>query len=172
MADTPDPWVSRFLGLIPADGSVLDLACGGGRHGRACLAAGHEVTFLDRDLGAVDDLDGAGELVAADLEASPWPLAGRTFAAVIVVNYLWRPLLPCIRASVAPGGLLLYSTFARGQERLGRPRNPDFLLAPGELLHNVAYGFRVLAYEHLGAEEGRGSVRQSLCARRLPPSAG
>lgn len=167
MADTPDPWVARYLDLVPAGAGVLDLACGSGRHGRRCLALGHKVTFLDRDLGGVSDLADRAELLEADLENAPWPLAGRQFGAVIVVNYLWRPLLPLIRTAVAPGGLLLYSTFARGQEQLGRPRNPDFLLEPAELLRSAAIGFRVLAYEHLGPDEGQPSVRQSLCARRL-----
>lgn len=172
MADAPDPWVSRFLPLVPPGGRILDLACGSGRHGRLALAAGHPVTLVDRELQAVADLAEHAELIAADLEAQPWPLGERSFAAVIVVNYLWRPLLPAIRAAVAPHGLLIYSTFGRGQERFGRPRNPDFLLRPGELLAETAVGFRVLGYELVGPEAGGDSIRQSICARRLPTDTG
>lgn len=168
MPASPDPWLLRFAPAIPAGGPVLDLACGSGRHGRWLLEAGFPVTFVDRDVRGVTDLDWRAEVVEADVEAAGWPLGERRFAAVVVFNYLWRPLLPAIAAAVAPGGLLVYATFGRGQERIGRPRNPDFLLRPGELLQTVAFGFRVLAYEHLGPAEGGGDVRQRLCARRLP----
>src|SRR5690606_31858297 len=98
---------------------VLDLACGGGRHGRLFLARGHAVTFLDRDLGGVADLAGdpAASLIEADLEKDgPWPLAERQFAGIVVTNYLWRPLFPLLIAALQPGGILLYETFARGNE--------------------------------------------------------
>jgi SAM-dependent methyltransferase len=157
------PWISRFAPLVRRRGSVLDLACGSGRHTRLFLARGHPVTALDRDLSGVADL-GAAERLQADLEdGSPWPLAGRRFAAVVVTNYLHRPLFPKLVEAVEPGGLLLYETFALGQERFGQPRNPDFLLRPGELLAACA-GLAVVAYEN-GLDPGP-TARQRLCARR------
>jgi SAM-dependent methyltransferase len=168
---TASPWILRFLPLVERTGSVLDLACGTGRHGRAFLDAGHAVTLIDRDLAGVADLVGRAELIEADLEAvgAPWPLGARRFAGVVVTNYLWRPILPKLLDAVAPGGVLLYETFAMGNERHGRPRNPDFLLRPGELLTACAGGFDVVAYEHgreMGAEHPR--VVQRICARRIP----
>lgn len=106
------------------------------------------MTGIDRDAGILAGLQGLGELIEADLEAGPWPLAGRNFGAVIVTNYLWRPLLPTVLESVDAGGVLLYETFASGNETVGRPSRPDFLLNPGELLdlcHRP--GWRVIAYE-------------------------
>ncbi|MDX1712103.1 MAG: methyltransferase domain-containing protein, partial [Rhodovibrionaceae bacterium] len=126
----------RFAPLAPA-GEVLDLACGGGRHGRLFLERGHPVTFVDRDTSALADLGARGdaEIIEADLEdGAAFPLAGRRFACVVVTNYLYRPILPTILDCVGSGGLLIYETFARGNERFGKPSNPDFLLRPGELL--------------------------------------
>lgn len=163
MADRPpaSPWIRRFAAQVRAGGPVLDLACGGGRHARLFLALGHPVTALDRDLSGVADLDEA-ERLRADLEdGSPWPLPGRLFAAVVVTNYLHRPLFPHIAAALEPGGLLLYETFALGQERFGRPKNPDFLLRPGELLAAFS-GLTVAAYEH-GLDAGP-AMRQRICA--------
>jgi SAM-dependent methyltransferase len=133
-------WVARFAPALP-DGPVLDVACGGGRHLRHFRDQGRPVVGIDRDLAGVADLAGSDrvELIQADLEGgAPWPLGDRRFAGVVVANYLWRPLFPALVAAVAPGGWLLYETFAQGNERFGRPRNPDFLLAPGELLGAVA----------------------------------
>ena len=109
MARTPSAWVTRFADRIPAAGRVLDLACGGGRHSRYFLARGHPVTAVDVDVSGLDDIAPAPglEIIAADLEAGPWPLAGRQFAGVVVTNYLWRPILPAVVASVAPGGALM-----------------------------------------------------------------
>lgn len=158
------PWVVRFAPLVAAGGRVLDLACGGGRHGRLFLDRGHPVTLLDKDASGVADLAGCAEIVQADLEdGSPWPLPGRLFAAVVVTNYLHRPLLPDIMASLADGGVLIYETFAQGNERYGRPRNPDHLLAPGELLAACA-GLQVAAYEY--GLLPRPAVVQRICARR------
>lgn len=144
--ETPSPWIVRFAHLVPAGGPVLDLACGRGRHLRWFAGRGHPVVGVDRDPEALAGLQGVGELLQADIENGPWPLAGRQFAAVVVTNYLWRPLFPHILESVAPGGVLLHETFALGNETVGKPSRPDFLLAPGELLR--AYpGLRVVAYE-------------------------
>jgi SAM-dependent methyltransferase len=149
---------------------VLDLAAGGGRHSRLFLSLGHPVTAVDRDLTGLADLRGAAgiELVQADLEnGDPWPLGNRSFAGVVVTNYLHRPLLPAIVAAVAPGGLLLYETFAQGNERFGRPSNPAFLLAPGELIDAVGEALEILAYEHGEESEPRAAVIQRIAARRL-----
>lgn len=144
--ESPSPWVVRWTHLVPAGGDVLDLACGGGRHVRWFAERGHAVTAVDRDSAALDTLAGIAQTVEADIENGPWPLAGRQFAAVIVTNYLWRPLFARIGACVAPGGVLLHETFAQGNETVGKPSRPDFLLAPGELLR--AYGeLRTVAFE-------------------------
>lgn len=162
-------WVRRFAWMIPAGGEVLDLACGAGRHVRFFRQLGHPVTALDRDLSGLADLAGDGlvERIEADLEdGSPFPLAGRRFAGVVVTNYLWRPLLPAIVAAVASGGALLYETFARGNEAFGKPSNPDYLLAPHELLEAVRGELRVVAYEDLVEAEPRPAARQRIAARR------
>ena len=140
------PWIARFAHLVPAGGTVLDLACGRGRHLRFFADRGHPVLGVDRDAEALATLQGVGETLQADVENGPWPLAGRRFDAVVVTNYLWRPLLPRILEAVAPGGVLLHETFAQGNETVGKPSRPDFLLAPGELLRAYA-GLRVVAYE-------------------------
>lgn len=164
--DPPSPWLLRFLAQIPGGGEVLDLACGGGRHVRALRAAGHRVVAVDRDVGAVRALADPGvEVLAADLEGAPWPLGERRFAGVVVARYLWRPLLPRIVAAVAPGGVLIYETFARGHEAFGRPRNPDFLLQDGELLEAVRGRLSVVAYEHGPVGEPPQALLQRLCAR-------
>lgn len=176
----PSAWVERFAGLLPAGGPVLDLACGGGRHTELFLSRGHAVTAIDRDLGGLGDLaeDSGVEAIQANLEAEPddssevftgaGPLAGRTFAGVVVTNYLWRPLLPFLVAAVAPGGVLIYETFAAGNERFGRPTNPDFLLRPGELLDAVAGDLRVVAYEDLIVDHPKPAAVQRIAARREP----
>jgi SAM-dependent methyltransferase len=138
--------VQRWAHLVPAGGRVLDVACGRGRHLRWLAQQGHPVTGVDRDAEALATLHGVGELVAADMENGPWPFAHRSFAGVVVTNYLWRARLPDIVASVAAGGVLLYETFAQGNETVGKPSRADFLLAPGELLQACA-GLRVVAYE-------------------------
>lgn len=136
-ASRPSEWVERHLLVERPRATLLDVACGGGRHARLGLRRGFVVTAVDRDLSGVADLVDAAdvELVEADLESGDgWPLPGRRFDAVVVTNYLWRPRLPDIVRSVLPDGVLIYETFAKGQEVFGRPTNPDFLLAPGELV--------------------------------------
>ena len=143
----PSPWVERWSQLVPEGASVLDVACGAGRHVRWFAARGALVTALDRDGAALEALRGiAAETIVADIENGPWPLAGRRFAAVLCTNYLWRPRLPDIVGAVAAGGVLLYETFAAGNASVGRPSNPHFLLRPGELLA-AANGLRIVAYE-------------------------
>jgi SAM-dependent methyltransferase len=162
----PSPWIVRFADLLPTGGHVLDLACGGGRHGRYFLDRGHPVTALDRDVAALSPRENL-EIIQHDLEADgPWPLGGRRFAAVVVVNYLYRPLLPAIIQAVAPGGLLLYDTFAAGNEAFGRPANPDFLLRPDELTDAVAGELEVVDFFQGRIERPRPAMKQQICARR------
>lgn len=167
----PEPWVLRATPLVPPGGRVIDLACGTGRHGRWFLANDHPVTFADRDVSAVEDLAGRSrsKVVAVDLEAPGFDSAAvlppGSYAGVVVVNYLWRPLLPAIVAAVGRGGVLIYQTFASGNERFGKPSNPDFLLEPGELLEQVRGRLQVLAYEHGEGPTGRPAVVQRIVAR-------
>ena len=162
----PSRWITRFAPLVRPGAAILDLACGGGRHTRWFHARGHPVTAVDRDLSGLEDLRGQPELelVEADLEGAPWPLPGRRFGAVIVTNYLWRPLFPAILDSVDENGVLLYDTFARGNEAYGKPSNPDFLLEPGEL---IEAGARPAADRRLRARprsSGRSQRSGSACA--------
>jgi len=164
----PSPWVTRWAHLVKPGGRVLDLAAGGGRHGRLFLARGHAVTFVDKNAVPLEDLhsQAGATVVAADLEdGSPWPFAGRTFDVVIVVNYLHRDLFARLLESLAPGGVLIYETFARGNEEFSRPRNPDHLLKAGELLDAVHGKLQVVAYEHGLVRTGDiPGVKQRLCA--------
>lgn len=152
----PSSWLTRHAGLIPGAShhghghvEALDVACGGGRHVRWLAAQGCRVTALDRDALAVAPLRDLAEVavLVCDIEAQPWPLAGRTFDVVVVTNYLWRPLLPTLVASVAPGGVLFCETFASGNASVGRPARPEFLLQPGELLDVVRPALKVVAFE-------------------------
>ena len=164
---TPSSWVTRFAPLAPADGLVLDLACGGGRHGRHFLGHGHTVVFLDRDVSDVQDLAGHAnvEIIEADLEGGDaLPFAGRLFAAIVVTNYLWRPILPLLADAVAEGGLLIYETFGLGNEEYSRPRNPDHLLRPGELLDAFGKDLQVVAYEHGLRHDPKPRVIQRIAA--------
>jgi SAM-dependent methyltransferase len=169
-SEAPSPWVVRFSGLVPAGGTVLDLACGRGRHMRWFAGRGHPVAGVDRDADALAQCQAVGETLLADIENGPWPLAGRQFAAVVVTNYLWRPLFAHIVEAVAPGGVLLHETFAQGNETVGKPSRADFLLAPGELLRAYA-GLRVVAYED-GFLSGPDRFVQRIAAVREPAGAG
>lgn len=143
-------WVLRHLALMRPGGEVLDLACGSGRHLAVGLASGRRLVGVDRDLSRIrcGPKDGRLELIEADLEdGSPWPLGMRTFDGVIVTNYLWRPIAPAIVAAVARDGVLIYETFAVGQERFGRPRNPEFLLQDMELIDWVRPRLHIVAFQ-------------------------
>jgi SAM-dependent methyltransferase len=164
----PSPWVVRFAGLIAPGGTVLDVACGRGRHARWLEDRGHRVTGIDRDAAALS-VCGASETIACDLETEPvtWPLAARLFDAVVVTNYLHRPLFAHLIAALAPGGVLLYETFATGHERYGRPSNPAFLLETGELLERCR-GLIVVAYEDgLVSAPMPASVQRICCTKPL-----
>jgi SAM-dependent methyltransferase len=164
-SQAPSPWILRFLPQVAAGGTALDLAAGSGRHSRLLLARGLKVTALDRDPDQQPDAPGLTK-IRADLEdGSRWPLAGRRFDLVLVTNYLHRPILAEIIGAVAPGGLLLYETFAQGNERFGKPRNPDHLLRPGELQEAVSGRLEVLAFEDLELGPPHPAVIQHIAAR-------
>jgi SAM-dependent methyltransferase len=150
----PSGWVTQWAHLIRPGGTVLDVACGSGRHAHWLATHGFHVTGVDRD-GQAMALAEAGwpahsprpaRLLVADLENQPWPLSGQTFDALVVTNYLWRPLWPHLLAALAPGGVYIHETFAHGNATVGKPSRPDFLLQPAELL-TVCAGLRVVAYE-------------------------
>ncbi len=145
---------------------MLDVACGSGRHARLLARLGFEVDAVDRDPRLFSDPPGRVRLLGADLEAGPWPYGDRRFDAIVVTNYLHRPLLPTLAGSLERGGLLVYETFAEGNERFGKPSNPAFLLAPGELLDAVRGVLRVIAFEDLVVDDPRPAAVQRLCARR------
>lgn len=149
-SEAPSAWVQRWSHLVRPGGTVLDVACGHGRHLRWFAQRGHPVTGVDRSPEAIAAVAALGTAIEADIENGPWPLLQdgrpRTFEAVVVTNYLWRALMPVLLQSLAPGGVLIYETFASGNETVGKPSRPDFLLQPGELLRACA-GLRVVAYE-------------------------
>ena len=163
----PSPWIVQWAGLVPAGAAVLDVAAGGGRHSRFFIDRGHKVTAIDRDVSALTP-DPDLEVILADVEnGSPWPLPGRSFGAVVVTNYLHRPLFPALLDTLAPGGVLLYETFMEGNERFGRPRQPEFLLKDGELLDLVRGRFSVTAYEARLISEPKMAMVQRIAARKL-----
>jgi len=166
-AEPASPCVTRFAGLVAPGGGVLEIACGTGRHARLFLDRGHPVVAVDRHNAGIVDLLGRAdfEFVDANLEdGRAWPLGASTFAAVVVTNYLHRPLFASLIDALEAGGVLIYETFAEGNERFGRPSNPDFLLRPGELLAAVAGRLRVVAYEHGEIAVPRPAVVQRICA--------
>ncbi|HKP66380.1 MAG TPA: class I SAM-dependent methyltransferase [Casimicrobiaceae bacterium] len=162
----PSAWIQRFAHLVPRDGRVLDVAAGSGRHARLFASRGSRVLAVDRDADAMRTLANVDGVVAiaADIEASDWPFAGQTFAAVVVTNYLHRPLLAPIIAAVANDGVLLYETFAVGNEALGRPTNPAFLLRENELLDTVRGQLLVVAFEQGRVDGERPAIVQRIAA--------
>jgi 2-polyprenyl-3-methyl-5-hydroxy-6-metoxy-1,4-benzoquinol methylase len=165
--------VTRYSDLIPPGGAILDVACGGGRHTRWYLEQGRSVVAMDRDLSPIAELlpHPNLEAVEADLEdGRPFPLLGRSFAAVVCTNYLHRPLQPLLVAAVAPGGVLLYETFMEGHEAFGRPTRPEFLLHSGELRAAVKGQLTVVAHEEVTVARPRPARVQHIAAVR--PTAG
>ncbi len=169
----PSPWICRFAALAPAGAAVLDVAAGTGRHGRLFLDRDHPVTFVDKAIGNLDDLmsDPHASVVEMDLEdGRPWPFPEAAFGVVIVSNYLYRPHLGDLPSSLIPGGVLIYETFGEGNAAYGKPANPDFLLAPGELLEVFANTLSIVAYEHgQETQSGEARVRSRICAVKSPP---
>ena len=173
---SPSPWIVRYATLVSPGARVLDLACGQGRHARWFALRGCRVLAVDRDAAALAPLAGRPGIETAflDLESGEWPLAGERFDAIVVTNYLHRPLFPHLLAALAVDGALLYETFARGNEAYGRPSNPAFLLEPGELLRVIEGRLNVVAFEEGRiAVEGRDAVVQRIAAigtgRAWPP---
>lgn len=168
--DAPSGWVQRWTHLLKPQSRALDLAAGRGRHTRWLQSRGHRVLAVDRDaqaLAAIDALKLPGvETLTADLEGAHWPLPGQNFDAIVVTNYLWRPLLPTLVHSLAPGGVLIYETFAAGNETVGKPSRPDFLLRTGELLE-VCQDLRIVAFEdgYLGPPATERFVQRVVATR-------
>jgi SAM-dependent methyltransferase len=165
-ADEPSAWVRRWAPLIPRNGYVLDLACGSGRHSRFLTREGCRVEAVDRDPDALAELVRCPGVHVRqyDVEAAPWPYGNERFDAIVVTNYLHRPLFPYLLHCLASGGVLIYETFAEGHEKFGRPSNPDFLLRSGELLEVVRGRLHVIAYENVFVPEPRPAVVQRICA--------
>ena len=164
----PSAWVCRFAQLVAAGGAVLDLACGQGRHARYLAALGYRVAAVDRDSAALATLAGVAGVTTrcADLEGAPWPFAAGSFDGIVVTNYLHRPLVAGLLDALRPRGVLIYETFALGNEMLGRPSNPEFLLRPQELLQWVQGRMQVLAFEQGRVELPKPAVIQRICAIR------
>ncbi|MAZ02853.1 MAG: SAM-dependent methyltransferase [Sneathiella sp.] len=162
------PWIEKHATLIPKGQPVIDVACGGGRHSLFLLEQGHEVLAVDVDTSAIASFKERRGLtiIKSDLEGAAWPFTPESAGAIVVVNYLWRPLFPYICEALSPGGILLYDTFAQGNEKYGRPRNPDFLLAPGELIERLGETFDILDSFDGYTEEPVPACRQSIAARK------
>jgi SAM-dependent methyltransferase len=162
----PNEWICRYAELIPMSGLVLDLACGNGRHARMLAGMGHQVLAVDRDLGRASEqaTHPRIRLLEAELESPDWPLAGKRFAGIVVVNYLYRPHLPQLINNLQDDGVVIYTTFAAGNEQFGRPRNPDFLLQPDELRRVFGAQLEVIDYEQLTTPGPKRAVRQQICA--------
>ena len=165
--DGPSSWVERWAPVIAPGGRALDVASGSGRHARWLAARGHPVDALDRDTAALSTLAGVAGVSTrcADIENGPWPCERGIYGAVVVTNYLHRPLFPELLFALAPGGVLIYETFAAGNENFGRPKNPAFLLEPGELLEVVRGRLRVIAYEDVHVTAPKPAMVQRICAR-------
>ena len=169
MSEKSSLWVERFLPHIKSGGDVLDLACGRGRHSLLLQAAGYRVEAVDRDAGALAEISAKAPAIsarAADLEGDSWPYHGRRFDAIVVTNYLFRPLFPHLLEALAANGVLIYETFMLGNERYGKPSNPEFLLRPGELLDVVRGRLTVVAFEQGEVATPRPAVVQRLCATK------
>ncbi len=159
-------WVRRFAPLIPVEGSVLDLACGAGRHSALLASLGHTVSAVDQDINAIQDLHNPRiQAQQANLEGAIWPLAGQIFSGIVVTNYLYRPFLDQLPLMLSGGGVFIYETFADGNAQFGRPSNPNFLLKPGELLSLAARSdLKVVAYEDIYLDQPKPAMVQRICA--------
>jgi SAM-dependent methyltransferase len=171
----PSAWVNRFAPLIPAGGAVLDLACGSGRHARLLAGLGYRVEAVDRNAGSLAALQGIAGVITrvADLESDPWPYGSACFEGVVVTNYLHRPRFNALIDLLKPGGVMIYETFMLGNETLGKPSNPDFLLRPNELLERSRPRLMVIAFEQGRVDSPKPAFIQRIAAvagdvERLP----
>jgi SAM-dependent methyltransferase len=171
----PSPWIVRFAPLIAAGARVLDLAAGRGRQALFLAGRGAHVLAVDRDGQALATFAGSAniETRVADLEAGVWPFGSERFDAIVVVHYLHRALFPHLLDSLSADGVLLYETFAEGNAVYGKPSNPAFLLAPGELLDLARERLTVVAFEQGRIDGEPPAVMQRLAAvgrqRAWPP---
>ena len=164
--NNPSEWLLEHYTTFKPGGDILDLACGAGRHAIFLQEQGYQVTAVDIDTAALEAIQTASiNVIRADLEGAAWPFGAEQFDGIVVVNYLWRPLFGELIGSLKPGGVMMYDTFALGNERFGRPRNPDFLLQKGEL-KSVFADFDILAWEEGEKKHPSPSVRQSIVARK------
>jgi len=163
----PSLWLQKWAHLIAPHGTVLDVACGAGRHMRFLAERGHAVTGVDRSPEAIEAARPWGHTLVADIENGAWPFPDLSFDAVVVTHYLWRDLLPTLVTSLAPGGVLLYETFCAGNETVGKPSRADFLLQPGELL-KVCAGLRVVAYEDGYLDDPARFIQRIAAVREVP----
>lgn len=172
IGEPPSAWVIRWTAELAGGTPVLDVACGAGRHARLLAARGCKVTAVDRDRAALELTSESNvNFIQADLEAAAWPFADQQFDAIIVTNYLHRPLFPALKSALAPGGLLIYETFAAGNAAFGRPTNPDYLLRPRELLEVFGSGMRVLAFEDGFVAQPKPAMVQRIAVRNADPDA-
>jgi len=168
LIEPPSPWIVKYAPLIPKNGRVLDLACGNGRHAIWLAKQGYQVDALDRDAQALANMarmDNINALIV-DLEAGDWPDSGLRYDGIIVSRYLYRPLLARLAELLYPGGILIYETFMAGNERYGKPSNPDFLLLPNELLETYSPLLSIIAFEQGEVKTPRLAVMQRICAKK------
>ncbi len=166
-----DPWIDQHLELIPEQGLILDLACGKGRHSHIALQRGYAVIALDRDIShftdaAITPKNTPLELLQYNIETQAWPFPAEFFAGIVVCNYLHRPLFPQLIESLSSNGVLIYTTFAEGNQQFGKPTNPDFLLQTDELKLMLAPELEIIDFQQGPVEVPRPAVRQSIVARK------
>ena len=162
----PSDWVKKCASMLPSSGSVLDVACGRGRHSRYLLAQGYRVTAVDIDTSGIEDIADNRNLgvIEADLELNGWPFGGLEFDGIVVTNYLHRPQFPDLVAALAPNGVLIYETFAVGHEAFGKPTNPAFLLRENELKRFFGRHLQVVGFEQSLEESPALALKQRICA--------
>ncbi|MGZ4977223.1 MAG: class I SAM-dependent methyltransferase [Methylobacter sp.] len=164
--EKPSPWIIKNASMFRKNGRVLDLACGYGRHAIWLAKQGYQVDAIDRDAEAVSAMVGMGNInvLIVDLEEGDWPQSGQMYDGIIVSRYLYRPLLPTFAELLNPGGVLIYETFMTGNERYGKPSNPDFLLLPNELFDVYSPLLNIIAFEQGEQQMPRPAVMQRICA--------
>jgi SAM-dependent methyltransferase len=164
----PSSWVVKHQPLIRKGGRVLDLACGKGRHAIRFAQQGYQVDAIDRDAQVVSNMVGMSNInvIIVDLEVGEWPNSDQFYDGLIVSRYLYRPMLHTLAAMLNPGGVLIYETFMVGNERFGKPSNPDFLLLPNELLDIYSPLLNIISFEQGEEQTPRPAVMQRICATK------